>query len=672
MYLDREKLIALLKWYRQEIGDELIAALIVDREGMLVESLSRDPGKSEDKKFIGAFSSLVQLILQKITTDFELGTFGAGTFDTDRYRFIFCEAGPDLVFVTVLNSMAMVDPYFPYAYLTAEKIARIFDGRPVSPVIPRLYPEKGKEIIKRKVDTLQKIQFHSEEYAYKVVFGGEGGVGKTSVILRFSENMFRVDYKATIGTYITKKECDFKELNSKVRLVIWDIAGQEQFKRMRKVYLKNAEAAIIVFDITNRTSFERAEEWYQDILDYAAPGVIAVLVGNKIDLGELREVTREEGIEKAKKLGITYIETSAKTGDNIDEAFKLLALQIIRKYVKTKEIDNISIGDEMKLKKKIDIQESKIYQLKKTNIGKVWKSKAFFISWLAKNFEYLNETLTMNLQPRKINLSRENGMIDILAYDSNGERAIVEIQEGISEPYHLANMIINAASQKAKILIWICENVTFSHKEAIEWLNEILSEDILLYILQINIFINTRGRPIPKFIKVSGPGISQAQTAEDEVNIYSKEHKRIKFWEGLIKTINENKQEKEDFNYHKSILTYKNAGISGINYTFKVKDDWSAVQVNFNAEDKELNERRFLALENKKAEINNKFSEMALHMTNDLIWDFKRGRSHQQIMYKFENKGLSNDNKYNVIYYMLLDAIKLLINVFEHYIEEIN
>ena len=117
VYFDKKKLKALLKWYKQEVGNDLIAVLVVDRTGLIVDFLTKLPEKVDEKHFMGAFSALADLILKKITSDFDLGTFGAGTFDTDQYRFIFCEAGPELIFVTVLNALAAIDPYFPHELL---------------------------------------------------------------------------------------------------------------------------------------------------------------------------------------------------------------------------------------------------------------------------------------------------------------------------------------------------------------------------------------------------------------------------------------------------------------------------------------------------------------------------------------------------------------------------
>ncbi len=337
MSVDREKLEALLKWYKQEVGDNLIAALIVNREGLVMSALKGSLDQDVEEDVIGGVSALVEPVLTRITEEFSSGSFGTGTFDTEEQRFIFCEAGPEAIFVTVLKSVAMVDPVFPYAYLAAEKIARIFDGRTVSPVIPKLFTEREAPMIERKVDTLQQIKVKSGEYAFKLILGGEGGVGKTSMVHRFVEDAFQTDYKSTIGTSIMKKECDFQGLESKVRFVIWDLAGQAQFKRVRQTYLGNAEAGILVFDVTRNDTFDKLENWFKEIKEVSTT-ISLILVGNKIDLEDQRVVSHDQGEELAQKLNLSYIETSAKTGENINDAFKMLALQMIKRYVFTEDV----------------------------------------------------------------------------------------------------------------------------------------------------------------------------------------------------------------------------------------------------------------------------------------------------------------------------------------------
>jgi len=329
VYIDKAKLQALFKWYMQEVGESLISVLVVARDGLVVEILTRDPENVDEKKFVGAFSALVELILKKITQDFDIGTFGAGTFDTDKFRFIFCESGSDHVLVSILHPNAFVDDIFPYTYLAADKVARIIDGEmPVSPVIPKIKRQTEVEKLKHKMEYYQKAPL-SSNYVYKLSLIGDGGVGKTSMVQRYVHGIFKADYKATIGTFISKKECQFDELKTSVRFMIWDLAGQSQFQRLWPDYLTDSRAGIIVFDITNRESFENVKKWYDIITEVAFQNILLILVGNKVDLGNSREITTEEGMELAKELGIYYMETSAKTNENIGDVFEWIALQII-------------------------------------------------------------------------------------------------------------------------------------------------------------------------------------------------------------------------------------------------------------------------------------------------------------------------------------------------------
>lgn len=332
-YVDKNKLQVLFKWYKQEVGELLVSVLVVGRDGLVVDIYTRDTEKIEEKKFVGAFSSLVEVVLKKLTLDFDLGTFGAGTFDTDKYRFIFCESGSDHVLVTILEPRALVDEIFPYTYIAADKVARIMDGElPVSPVIPKLKRKTEIEKIKRKLDYYQKTT-HSPDYVYKLSLIGDGAVGKTSMVHRYVHGVFKADYKATIGTFISKKECNFDELDTSVKFIIWDLAGQQQFQRLWPDYLTDTRTGILIFDVTNKESFKHVKKWYEIITEVANPHLILILVGNKVDLSDSREVSTEEGMELAKELEIYYMETSVKSNENIDEVFEWIALQIINQNI---------------------------------------------------------------------------------------------------------------------------------------------------------------------------------------------------------------------------------------------------------------------------------------------------------------------------------------------------
>jgi Ras-related protein Rab-6A len=361
VYIDKKKLNALFKWYMQEVGDSLISVLLVGHDGLVVEILTRDLENIDDKKFVGAFSSLVEVILKKITQDFDIGTFGAGTFDTDKFRFIFCESGSEHVLVSILHPSVYVDDIFPYTYLAADKVARIIDGElPVSPVIPKIKRQTEVDKLRHKMEQYQKVPL-SPSYVYKLSLIGDGGVGKTSMVQRYVHGIFKADYKATIGTFISKKECQFDELNTSVRFMIWDLAGQSQFQRLWPDYLTDSRAGIIVYDITNRESFQNVKKWFNIITEVAFENIVLILVGNKVDLTETREISTEEGMELAKSLGVYYMETSAKTNENIDDVFEWVALQIIN--MKVEEVKDTILDKQIEEGKKFIISSRQLKTL---------------------------------------------------------------------------------------------------------------------------------------------------------------------------------------------------------------------------------------------------------------------------------------------------------------------
>jgi len=158
---------------------------------------------------------------------------------------------------------------------------------------------------------------------YKLVFLGEQAVGKTSVITRFMYDTFDNSYQATIGIDFLSKTMYLEDRTA--RLQLWDTAGQERFRSLIPSYIRDSSGAIVVYDITNRASFISTSTWIEDVRSERGPEVVIVLVGNKTDLADRRQVSTEEGEEKAKENGVMFIETSAKAGHNIKNLFRQLA-----------------------------------------------------------------------------------------------------------------------------------------------------------------------------------------------------------------------------------------------------------------------------------------------------------------------------------------------------------
>ncbi|KAG5190344.1 Rab6, rab family GTPase [Tribonema minus] len=158
---------------------------------------------------------------------------------------------------------------------------------------------------------------------YKLVFLGDQSVGKTSIITRFMYDNFDKNYQATIGIDFLSKTMYLEDRT--VRLQLWDTAGQERFRSLIPSYIRDSSVAVVVYDITNRASFLNSSEWIKDVRAERGNEVVIMLVGNKTDLADRRQVSVEEGEDKAKKEGVMHIETSAKAGYNIKPLFRKLA-----------------------------------------------------------------------------------------------------------------------------------------------------------------------------------------------------------------------------------------------------------------------------------------------------------------------------------------------------------
>lgn len=160
---------------------------------------------------------------------------------------------------------------------------------------------------------------------YKIVFLGEQGVGKTSLITRFMYDTFDDHYQATIGIDFLSKTMYLDDKT--IRLQLWDTAGQERFRSLIPSYIRDSHVAIVVYDVTNKKSFEYIDKWVEDVKsERGEENVILCIVGNKNDLVDERQVSTEEGERKAQVLNAKiFMETSTKAGFNVKNLFKKIA-----------------------------------------------------------------------------------------------------------------------------------------------------------------------------------------------------------------------------------------------------------------------------------------------------------------------------------------------------------
>ncbi|MFX0048731.1 MAG: Rab family GTPase [Candidatus Hermodarchaeota archaeon] len=166
-------------------------------------------------------------------------------------------------------------------------------------------------------------------YIIKICLLGEANVGKTSLVYRFIENKFRMNYKSTLGVNLLKKDTNFEEYGN-VSAQIWDLGGQESFRSLRKLYLEGANGALVIYDCTNRSSYEKLEDWILDFKEARGDEPL-LLIGNKDDLTDSIKVQESEGIELAKSHNMEFMPTSAKTGSNVESAFNEIIKRILKK-----------------------------------------------------------------------------------------------------------------------------------------------------------------------------------------------------------------------------------------------------------------------------------------------------------------------------------------------------
>ena len=164
-------------------------------------------------------------------------------------------------------------------------------------------------------------------YLFKTLILGDSFVGKTNMLKRFLHNEFDTNTKETVGVEFGSKNF-IMDGNDIVKAQIWDTAGQERYRSVTKAYYKGAKGALLVYDISRKSTFENIDNWLLDLKTNGDKDILIILIGNKSDLIDKREVSTEEAQTKAEQYNIAFLETSAKTGDNIVKAFTELVTQV--------------------------------------------------------------------------------------------------------------------------------------------------------------------------------------------------------------------------------------------------------------------------------------------------------------------------------------------------------
>jgi small GTP-binding protein len=323
-----------------EINQEVEAIIISDQEGLIIAGQKR---KEINMEIVSVLTAVINPVLERIRNEFAFKKFGTASFDTEQYRLLFISIDEQRILSLVLNNMASVEKISPYGFFLAEKAAQILyaeEGDLIQLSVPN-FEYQAKDVIRLKNQIYQMEMDKGGEYRFKFVIIGDHEVGKTSIIRRFVENKFSTDYRATIGLNIVSHH--FKFFENDISVTLWDIGAQKYFRRFRKTYYLGAQAAFLVFDLTNRESFNNVNAWFEEMKNFVEDEDLPiVLVGNKSDLAEKRIIKYDEGVNLAndlsvnQKVKLSYIETSALNGDNVEDAFNLISYHYV---MKSKDIE---------------------------------------------------------------------------------------------------------------------------------------------------------------------------------------------------------------------------------------------------------------------------------------------------------------------------------------------
>ena len=338
-----------------ESRDDIIVAFLYSNQGLLMtkygklDSTTKDEKETED--VYGAFTALVENLMDKISLEYEIGHYGTGSFETEDNRIIYLEAGSEAILLLICDYDTNLNKLFPIAYLVVEKIAQLleesFDFKYNTLKIPDLdihetfslgldkfSINEPKTMINGVTTAHQFRKPKKIEKLFKLIVLGSAAVGKTTLVNQFLKKEDVIDYRPTLGISISTQQFHVQGFKDDViKFLVYDLAGQSFFKRVRHQYYKGANCAFIVYDVTRRETFDEAIDFWLEDAQKKLGNVQFVLIGNKIDLEDKREITKEEGLEKANKLKSFFIETSALKNVNVQDTFKIIGIGLFFKHI---------------------------------------------------------------------------------------------------------------------------------------------------------------------------------------------------------------------------------------------------------------------------------------------------------------------------------------------------
>ena len=341
-----EQLRTLLKNF-VEYENDVEIAYIYSNQGLMLSKYAKSSSDIEDNKELetlhGALSAVVENLLEKISSEYKIGHYGSGSFETSDHRIIYLEAGQDAILILLCNYQTNLNLVFPMAYLIVEKIAQIlensYDPRYNTLEVPNLwvnekfslglekYSITNTKPILEGVYPIHQINIEKKKHSFKLIILGSAAVGKTTLVNQFLKKEQIIDYRPTLGISISSQQYLIQgNKNDTISFLIYDLAGQEYFKRVRHEYYRGASCAFVMYDVTIRDTFDEALNFWLDDARTELGKIPIVLIGNKIDLEDKRQIQRDEGIQKAKELKCFFTETSALKNMNVQDTFKLVGI----------------------------------------------------------------------------------------------------------------------------------------------------------------------------------------------------------------------------------------------------------------------------------------------------------------------------------------------------------
>lgn len=312
------RLQTLLQNYMKNV-EGIISVIVSDREGFIITSESKK--EAEDESILGAIAVTVDTFIERIKREFGSESSFINITNIHDNKFAYCSTGSKSILLTISDLSTTDTELRVYSEHIASKVEMLLEGNEnVSLEIP--------EIIKVLSKT-KEGKIPTGDYSLKLILTGDYKVGKTSLIMRFVQNLFRDSYHSTVGVDISKKVVSLSE-NTKMNFIIWDIGAQiPQMASYRKRFYGGANAAFIVVDRTRPDCLQSIKKWYDEIVRFVEKDINIILVGNKTDLVDKIVISEEEIKYYAEENNFFYILTSAKTGENVNDAFLYIAYRFL-------------------------------------------------------------------------------------------------------------------------------------------------------------------------------------------------------------------------------------------------------------------------------------------------------------------------------------------------------